>query len=235
MRRVLNAPDFRAGFIEMLPACLGLIPFGLVCGVGAAAAGADLLSALGMSAIIFSGAAQILASQLLAAGAPVAVVIVTCAVLGLRFLMYSAAMAPALQTLSVPWQRAVSFLLTDQVFAASIRKFDAHGDPRGAALHFLGGGMALWSTWQIYNVVGYFAGNVIPAAWSLEFTVPLCFIALLAPALRGVLPIVAAVTAGVAVIALAGLPMRLNLVAAGLLGIMAGTAAELLRERWKAR
>ena len=235
MRRVLNAPDFRAGFIEMLPACLGLIPFGLVCGVGAGAAGADLLSALGMSAIIFSGAAQILASQLLAAGAPVAVVILTCAVLGLRFLMYSAAMAPALRTLSVPWQRAVSFLLTDQVFAASIRKFDAHGEPRGPALYFLGGGMALWSTWQVDNVVGYFAGNVIPAAWSLEFTVPLCFIALLAPALRGVLPIVAAVTAGVAVIALAGLPMRLNLVAAGLLGIMAGTAAELLRERWKAR
>jgi predicted branched-subunit amino acid permease len=235
MRRILNTPDFRAGFVEMLPACLGLIPFGLVCGVGAAAAGADLLGALGMSAIIFSGAAQILASQLLAAGAPVAVVILTCAVLGLRFLMYSAAMAPVLRTLSAPWQRAVSFLLTDQVFAASIRKFDAHGDPRGAALHFLGGGMALWSTWQIDNVVGYFAGNVIPAAWSLEFTVPLCFIALLAPALRGVLPIIAATTAGVAVIALAGLPMRLNLVVAGILGIVAGTAAELLRERWKAR
>ena len=235
MRRVFNTPDFRAGFVEMLPACLGLIPFGLVCGVGAAAAGADLLGALGMSAIIFSGAAQILASQLLAAGAPVAVVILTCAVLGLRFLMYSAAMAPVLTTLSAPWQRAVSFLLTDQAFAASIRKFDAHGDPRAGALHFLGGGMALWGSWQIDNVIGFFAGNVIPSAWSLDFTVPLCFIALLAPTLRGVPPIVAAVTAGVAVLALAGLPMRLNLVVAGILGILAGTAAELLRERWKAR
>jgi uncharacterized protein involved in exopolysaccharide biosynthesis len=29
--------------------------------------------------------------------------------------------------------------------------------------------------------------------------------------------------------------MRLNLVVAGVLGIIAGTAAELLRERWKAR
>ncbi len=235
MRRVFNTPDFRAGFVEMLPACLGLIPFGLVCGVGAAAAGADLLGALGMSAIIFSGAAQILASQLLAAGAPVAVVILTCAVLGLRFLMYSAAMAPVLRTLSAPWQRAVSFLLTDQAFAASIRKFDAHGDPRAGALHFLGGGMALWGSWQIDNVIGFFAGNVIPSAWSLDFTVPLCFIALLAPTLRGVPPIVAAMTAGVAVLALAGLPMRLNLVVAGILGILAGTAAELLRERWKAR
>jgi predicted branched-subunit amino acid permease len=144
-------------------------------------------------------------------------------------------MAPVLRTLSAPWQRAVSFLLTDQAFAASIRKFDSHGDPRAAASHFLGGGMALWGTWQVDNVVGYFAGNVIPPSWSLEFTVPLCFIALLAPVLRGVFPIIAAVTAGAAVIAFTGLPMRLNLVVAGVLGIMAGTTAELLAERWKAR
>ena len=40
MRHVLASPDFRDGFVEMLPACAGLVPFGLVCGVGAAAAGA---------------------------------------------------------------------------------------------------------------------------------------------------------------------------------------------------
>ena len=97
MRRLLASSDFRAGFAEMLPACVGLMPFGLVCGVGAAAAGASWLAALGMSAIIFSGAAQILAAQLLAAGAPFAVIVLTCFVLGLRFLMYSAAMAPYLQ------------------------------------------------------------------------------------------------------------------------------------------
>ncbi len=68
MRRVLASPDFRDGFVEMVPACLGLVPFGLVCGVGAAAAGADFAAALGMSATIVSGAAQILASQRIAAG-----------------------------------------------------------------------------------------------------------------------------------------------------------------------
>ena len=66
MRTFLLDPDFRAGFREMLPANVGLTPFGLVCGVGAAAAGANLLGALGMSAIIFSGTAQVLAIQLLA-------------------------------------------------------------------------------------------------------------------------------------------------------------------------
>jgi predicted branched-subunit amino acid permease len=95
--------------------------------------------------------------------------------------------------------------------------------------------MALWSFWQVTNALGFYVGNVIPAAWSLEFAVPLCFLALLAPALRSAPHVLAAVVAGVAVMALDALPMRLNLVAAGVLGIVAGTAAELVRERWKAR
>ena len=99
MRHLIASKDFREGFVEMLPACLGLIPFGLVCGVGAQAAGADWLATLGMATIIFSGAAQVLAVQLYSAGAPTAVIILTCFVLGLRLLMYSAAMAPLLKPL----------------------------------------------------------------------------------------------------------------------------------------
>jgi predicted branched-subunit amino acid permease len=235
IRRVLDSEDFRAGFVEMLPACVGLIPFGLVCGVGAAAAGANWLGALGMSTIIFSGAAQILAAQLVAAGAPLAVIILTCLVLGLRFLMYSAAMAPYLKPLSPRWQTTLAFLLTDQAFAASIRRFHADDAPHAAAAHFLGAGAALWCFWQITNMIGFFAGNLIPARWSLEFAVPLCFLALVAPLLRNAPTVVAAVTAGIAVLALAALPMRLNLIVAGLLGIAAGTLADVARERWTPR
>jgi len=232
MRRLLASPDFRAGFVEMLPACIGLIPFGLVCGVGASAAGASWLAALGMSAIIFSGAAQILAGQMLAGGAPFAVIVLTCFVLGLRFLMYSAAMAPYLKSLPRRWQQALAFLLTDQAFAAAIRRFDGKDDPQGGAQHFLGCGMALYLWWQVTNMVGFFAGNLIPPSWSLEFAVPLCFLALVAPLLRDAPTILAAVVAGVSVVALGGLPMKLNLIAAGVIGIAAGTIADLLRERW---
>ncbi len=188
-----------------------------------------------MSTIIFSGAAQILAAQLLAAGAPLAVIILTCFVLGLRFLMYSAAMAPYVKPLSPRWQKTIAFLLTDQAFAASIRRFHAEATPHAAATHFLGAGAALWIFWQATNLIGFLTGNLIPAAWSLEFAVPLCFLALLAPLLRNASNVVAAVTAGVAVLALAGLPMRLNLIVAGVLGIAAGTLADFARERWTRR
>ena len=235
MRRFAADPDFRAGFAEMLPACVGMIPFGLVCGVGAAAAGASVLGALGLSAIVFSGAAQVLAVQLLAAGAPLAVVVLTCFVAGLRFVIYSAAMAPYLRPLPARWQQGLAFLLTDQAFAASIRRFNAGSDPHAGGMHFLGGGFALWLFWQIFNLLGYFVGNLIPARWSLDFAVPLCFIALLAPHFRSAPTITAAVIAGFFVIALEALPMKLALIAAGILGIVAGTLADFANERWTRR
>ena len=219
----------------MLPACVGIAPFGLVCGVGAAAAGASALGALGLSAIVFSGAAQILAVQLLAAGAPVAVIVLTCFVAGLRFVIYSAAMAPYLRPLPSRWQQGLAFLLTDQAFAASVRRFDAGTDPHAGGMHFLGGGFALWSLWQLTNMLGYFVGNLIPASWSLDFAVPLCFIALLAPHFRTSPTIAAALVSGYAVVALAGLPMNLNLIVAGVIGIAAGTLADFARERWTSR
>ena len=120
-------------------------------------------------------------------------------------------------------------------FAAAIRKFDASEDARGAGLHFLGSGIALWGMWITTNMTGFFAGHSIPASWSLDFAVPLCFIALVAPLFRTLPSVVAATCAGVAVLALAGLPMRLNLIAAGLIGIVAGTFVDLAGERWKAR
>jgi len=235
MRHLIASKDFREGFTEMLPACVGLMPFGLVCGVGAAAAGANWLASLGMSAIIFSGAAQIVAAQLVAADAPLLVIVLTCVVLGLRFLMYSAAMAPYMKPLPPRMQKGLAFLLTDQAFAAAVRRFNASDDRHAAGMHFLGCGVALWSVWQITCMVGFFAGNLIPSAWSLEFAVPLCFIALVAPLFRDAPAVIAAVTAGVAVLLLADLPMRLNLVVAGMLGILAGTLADFARERWTPR
>jgi predicted branched-subunit amino acid permease len=214
MRHLYASHHFRAGFVEMLPACVGLVPFGIVCGVGAAAAGASWLTSLGMSAIIFSGAAQIVAAQMVAADAPFLVIVLTTTVLGLRLLM---------------------FMLSDQVFAAAIRRFHIDDDRIAAARHFLGSGFALWLAWQLSCMLGYFAGNLIPAAWSLEFAVPLCFIALVAPLFRDTPSILAAITAGIAVLALAHLPMRLNLIAAGLIGITIGTLADLARERWTRR
>ena len=210
----------------MTPPLIGLLPFGLVCGVAAQALGASVWGALGMSAIIFSGAAQIVAAQLITEEAPIAVIVLTCFVVGMRLMMYSAAMAPHLKPLPARWRNVLAFLLTDQAFAAAIRRFRNSGDTRNGASYFLGTGVLLWMTWQLSNLAGYWLGNVIPAAWSLDFVVPLCFLALLVPALEDGPTRIAALASAVAVIALDALPMRLSLVCAGLIGIAAGLLTE---------
>ena len=107
-----------------------------------------------------------------------------------------------------------AFLLTDQAFAAGIRRFRETGDTRNGASYFLGTGVLLWTTWQVTCFAGYWVGNVIPVAWSLEFVVPLCFLALLVPTLEDGSTRVAALAAGIAVVALDALPMRLSLICA---------------------
>lgn len=213
----------------MTPVLIGIVPFGMVCGIGAVSAGASPFAALAMSAIMFSGAAQIVASQLLAAGAPLMVIILSCLVVGLRFLVYSAAMAPYLRPLDHRWRNLLSFVLTDQAFAGTIQRFRDSDDLSANASYFLGGGFFLWAVWQVATLAGILVGQVIPPSWQLEFVVPLTFIAVLAPLLRDRIAMLVAVVAAIAAIALDDMPMRLSMICAGLIGIAAGVVVDTLR------
>src|SRR5450432_1089420 len=184
MRRHFSRPAFFEGVRDMTPVLIGIVPFGMVCGIGALAAGISPLATLAMSAIMFSGSAQIVAAQLLAAGAPLVVIVLSCTVIGLRFLVYSAAMAPYLRPLDHRWRNLLSFILTDQAFASTIQRFRDSDDVRANASYFLGAGLLLWVVWQVATLAGILVGQVIPASWQLEFVVPLTFIGVLAPLLR---------------------------------------------------
>src|SRR5207244_11218648 len=129
---------------DSVPRLSGIIPFGVVCGIGAVAAGASPVAALAMSMIMFSGAAQIVATQLLSSGAPFAVILLSCLVVSLRLLMYSAAMAPYLRPLDHRWRSLLAFVLTDQAFAGTLPRFRNSDDVRANASYFLGGGAMLW-------------------------------------------------------------------------------------------
>ena len=231
MRTHFSHSALLAGAREMLPMTVGLIPFGVVCGVGAISAGASPVTAVAMSMIIFSGAAQIIATQLLSAGAPFAVIVLSCFVISLRFLMYSAALAPYLKPVDHRWRNLIAFLLTDQAFASTIRRFRDSPDLRGNVSYFVGGGGVLWLAWQIATVAGILAGAIIPASWQLEFAVPLCFLALLAPLLHDRVALIVFATAGIAAITLDAMPMRLSMICAGLAGIAAGVLSDRLSGR----
>ena len=82
--------------------------------------------------------------------------------------------------------------------------------------------MILWLCWQTSTMVGLVIGAQVPSSWSLDFALPLTFIAIVMPMLTDRAFVVAALVAGgVAVVAI-GLPYKLGLMLAALLGIAAG-------------
>lgn len=217
--------SFLAGARDELPILLGVIPFGLIYGITARAAGIPPLIAQGMSALVFAGSAQFVVAQLVDAGAPAAIVVATVFVVNLRHLLYSASIAPFLQHLSGGWKALLAYLLTDEAYAVAIMRYQ---QPSVAhkRWYFLGAGLALWATWQASTAAGIILGTSIPAAWPLDFALPLTFIALVIPSIRDRAGVAAALMAAVTVLLAGSLPFKLGLIVAALVGMGAGLAVE---------
>jgi 4-azaleucine resistance transporter AzlC len=218
--------EFITGVRAFTPMLMSIFPFGMVCGAAAVSAGLTPWQACAMSWIIFAGSAQIAATQLLASGAPLLVIIATAAVVNLRFMMYSASLAPHFRLIGKRWQAFLAYLLTDQAYALSI----VHGLERGGNeenLHWFYFGLAgsTWVCWQLATITGVLLGSLVPASWSLDFIVPLTFIAMVVPLLSDRAMLIAAISAGLASILLV-LPLKLNLIGAAMIGIAAGMVVE---------
>src|SRR6056297_2201078 len=113
----MDRSAFRQGVRDVTPLLLGIIPFGFIAGIATVNAGLGLPEAVGLSAIVFAGGAQLAALHLIVRDAPLAIVVVTAVVINLRMLMYSASLAPYVHEISRRTKAAVAYLLTDQAYA----------------------------------------------------------------------------------------------------------------------
>ncbi|MFB6085587.1 MAG: AzlC family ABC transporter permease [Halodesulfurarchaeum sp.] len=221
----MNAGAFRRGLGDVAPLLLGIAPFGLVTGVAAASAGLDLVVAVGMSVIVFAGAAQLAALELIRTDAPLVVVIVTAAVINLRMLMYSASIAPHFRDFAAKWKAGLAYVLTDQAYALSIARFGT-AESVDRRSYYLGVAVPIWIVWQIATITGVLLGARVPPVWGLEFAVPLVFLALLVPAIEDLPTFVAAAVGGTGAVLGTGLPLNLGLPVGATVGIVAGAVAE---------
>ena len=75
----LSSPQraFLQGGIKILPLCLAVLPWGLLAGSMAIRAGLSTGQAIGMSALVFAGAAQLMTLGLVMAGTPALTIIIS--------------------------------------------------------------------------------------------------------------------------------------------------------------
>jgi 4-azaleucine resistance transporter AzlC len=218
--------EFWRGVREEAPILLGVAPFGLIFGALAIDANISIPAAQAMSSIIFAGASQIIATQMIGAGASALVIVLVVFVVNLRHALYSASVAPHVRHLDSGWKILLAYLLTDEAYAVTISHYNKAGDPSKKHWYFLGAGLTLWSTWQVSTAMGIFIGAQIPQSWPLDFVLPLTFIAVVVPALKDKAGIAAAVTAALVGLLTLGFPFKTGLLVAAFIGILTGLLVE---------
>jgi 4-azaleucine resistance transporter AzlC len=177
---------FREGVIAMLPLAPGLFAFGMAFGTVAARKGFSLFDAVAMSAIVFSGVAQIIVvdawpAQLTAATifAMSVVTFVICS----RFILIGAAMRPLLSRLPARQVYPFLHLLVEPPWLLSIRYQRKGGTDPGFVI---GSAAACWVIWVASTAPGYWLGSAVdPYRFGLDMVMPAFFMAMLVSLWQG--------------------------------------------------
>ncbi len=175
--------DVRQAVQDSAPILLGLVPFGLTCGVMGLTGGLSPGEIILMSVLVFAGAAQFIAITMVGSNIALWGIILTTLLINLRYLLMGASLAPFTLRQSFAKQALLSFLLTDESYALTIARTAQRGN---SFPYHLGVSLAIYIVWIVSTVIGVVVGNYIPdpLAWGLDFAMPATFMVLLFPVLK---------------------------------------------------
>lgn len=242
------APVRRAAFIEgmraVLPAVVATGTWGLVTGVAMVKTGLTQAQALGMTLLVFAGSAQLAALPLIAASAPIWVVLLTAIVVNLRFTIFSAGLYPYFTRYPLGKRLLLGYCTSDLGFAICLQRWIAEKSrgeetsdpllPTRRVWFFLGIAATNWLGWQSMSILGIFLAGQVPGSWGLEYAAILALIAFTVPMVNSVPALAGALVAGAVAVLAYPLPLKLGLVTAVVIGIAAAMATEITQERMRA-
>ena len=93
---------FMQGMRAMLPFLPGIVPFGIVTGFTPVSFGFTWIDSWIGSLLMFAGASQLATYQLMSEGASIWLILLTVAAINLRYVLYSASIAPHLADANRP-------------------------------------------------------------------------------------------------------------------------------------
>ena len=222
--------EFFTGARDTLPLVIGAVPFGIIFGTLSGSAGLSAAATMGMSLFVFAGSAQFIAMGLAAAGTVWPMIVLTTLVVNFRHLLYTATLLPHLERLPRRWQVLLAFGLTDETFAVAVGRWRRGDDGPNKHWYQFGSMVFMYTNWNICTAVGLVAGRLLQdiGGWGLDFAMVAAFIGMVIPFLKDRPSYCAVLAAGTGALLFNGLPHKLGLILASILGILAAVAAERL-------
>jgi len=197
--------DLTKGLRDVVPMALGVALYGVAFGLLAAQAGMTTVQTGVMGTIVFSGSAQFVAVERIAAGAGALTALVAGVALNLRILLMTASLRDVLAGRPF-WQKLLGVHMTSDESWALLHATRANGTPVGY-WYLIGAGAGVMLAWVVSTTVGVGFASAIPAprALGIDFAFTAAFIAILRGLWRGRRDILPWVTSAATVAALAGL------------------------------
>ncbi|USD43690.1 AzlC family ABC transporter permease [Vibrio sp. SCSIO 43135] len=217
---------FWQGTVAMMPLSIAVLPWGLLAGSFAIESGLNPFESQALSAILFAGSAQLVATGMLKAGAGMATLLMTTLFITSRHLLYSVSMRDKISGLPLRWRLGLGFLLTDELFAICGHQAPRRFEPWYA----LGAGLSFYLFWNFATLAGIVAGSFIPGLneLGLEFAVAATFIAIVIPTIK-TKPVLLSVLVALALsVALNYFAVEGSLMIASIAGMLSGYYAEKL-------
>lgn len=173
----------RRALTEGWPVLLSVIVVGLTFGVVARQSGLGLVEVSAMSIVIFAGASQFAAVELLRSGAGVAAVVAAVFLVNLRHALMGAALRSHFAGRSLLQRLGLAYLLTDEAFALGVgwRRRGGTG-----VRYYVVFGAGLWLAWNLATLTGALASDRIvePRRFGVDFAITASFLAIVVLSLR---------------------------------------------------
>lgn len=226
----LEKRAFRDGFKACAPTMPGIFAWGMVTGMAMVKTGLTLWQALGMTFIVFAGSMQLAVLPLIVANVPMWIVFFTAMIVNLRFVIFAAALGPHFAHL--PWYKRIwhGYFNADVTMALFPQRFppETVHQRQGKLAFFNGIAYPNWCAWQAGSVAGILLAGRIPQSWGIGFAGTLALLAVTIPLTINAAALAGVVVASVVAVAAAGLPYRLGL----LLAVVVGMTAAMLADAW---
>ena len=222
--------EFKNGCLQEIPLQLGVFPFGIAYGILGIEVGLTNIQTYLLSIIIFAGVSQIVFAQLFSTFTPSFMIVGTIGIVNLRHILYGVSLSSYLKKLSLKWRMILSYLITDEAFAISYKRFSEEKKTKYMHFHLLGSGITLWISWQISTLIGIFIGPSIPISLNLEYVIPLSFIAIVVVSINTKIKLIVFIMSALFSILLRDLPWNLWIITSALISIIIGVLISNFRK-----
>ncbi len=233
-----RARAFKDGVALVLATVPGNFAWGFVVGLGMINLGLSIFQSSVFNLLVYSGSAQMVAMPLMSTKTSISLVLLASFMACIRFVLYSAAMAPLLHHLPLRQRLFVSAFSIDAAIGLFLARRETHVREQTLftqrVAFLMGMNTLIWCAWTSGVFAGIFAAGALPASPKFSFLGVVALFGIAVSMIRTRAAIACAIASAIVAVLAQGWPYQLGLLTSILVGLAVGFSA-LVREQTQER